>query len=533
MSLHNSDLFKGFAPSSQPSVFTGGSKFKSFRPNKKKERPVFGPVQGNFTPASPADLVTGKPRPTATATPTPSKPTLNIPTTQPTVAKPTVTTPSPTAPTTATPTPTIRGAVADRVGPSPRDALIERLTSAIGGIEAFDPAARFEELRAEKGLTAQGEVIGTVEQEIAKTNQLLGNLESNLKERTGDFVVPQSKFERILATERAPLIDQLSDLTTSLGVLESKFGRDEAEVITQIGLEEAKALRPLQTLATSIGLTADIATLFADDESRSREIAIVGLLSQGIDDPLQLFEFLNFDDDGNQVGDVSIGEIVDTIDLANSSDVEREALELDKLRAQIDKITDPLDRQLKEAQIGKLVAERAKIMQATSGAGAGGFDVGGATFTKTGRLTAQEEQKVQVLHSGLNLVAQVERLYYNAVGEEVESGTASRVKGIFRAISPIATDTNFNIYQRFLDSNRAPVAKGLKGEVGNLTEEEQKQALKSFPGKFSSPKEARAAFTEIRIQITDNLNTLGSFDGTPVFGVEDLEGDFESFITEE
>ena len=153
-------------------------------------------------------------------------------------------------------------------------------------------------------------------------------------------------------------------------------------------------------------------------------------------------------------------------------------------------------------------------------AGGGGgeiFSLGnqGIPFQARPDLTATEQQKITQLDSGLRLVDQIERLYNEAVGQEfggVGSGLVSRAKGISRSIlGGLGVQQNFKNYVDFLDSNRAPIAKGIKGEVGNLTAEEQKNALKSFPGRFSSPTEARVKFAEIRQTMTDNLDTLGNF----------------------
>lgn len=45
----------------------------------------------------------------------------------------------------------------------------------------------------------------------------------------------------------------------------------------------------------------------------SREAAIVGLISQGVTDPTQLYSTINFDNAGNQVGDITVDEINNVI----------------------------------------------------------------------------------------------------------------------------------------------------------------------------------------------------------------------------
>lgn len=198
---------------------------------------------------------------------------------------------------------------------------------------------------------------------------------------------------------------------------------------------------------------------------------------------------------------------------------------------------DPLDKQFKQAQIDNLNSQR--LERDRKSEGVGDFRLLGNEdfiFAERPNLTAQEKQKIQVLDEGLKFVDQVETLYKQAVGEEIGGTTGailSRGKGLSRFLGGlIGTQQGFSLYQEFLDSNRAKIAKGLKGEVGNLTENEQKNALKSFPGKFTSPDKAKNKFEEIRKQMIDNLSTLGQFTEEPQFGNGDLESDFNKFITQ-
>ena len=152
-----------------------------------------------------------------------------------------------------------------------------------------------------------------------------------------------------------------------------------------------------------------------------------------------------------------------------------------------------------------------------TGLGGGAPITGVPGFTPRANLTAKDKEKIGVISTGVKLVSQLEKLYNDAVGEEFSgfgSGVVSRIKGVKRAVgSVLGTNQKWTIYQNFIDSNRAGIAKGIKGEVGNLAKNEQENALKSFPNKFASPQEAKAAFDNIKTQMDDQLSSFGTVEG--------------------
>jgi hypothetical protein len=173
-----------------------------------------------------------------------------------------------------------------------------------------------------------------------------------------------------------------------------------------------------------------------------------------------------------------------------------------------------------EAETTKIKAETEKISKQIISStdkiilpkiGIGGNDI---KFIPSSTLTAQQKLKINTVVAGIDLMKKAEELYNEATGTEYQgfgSGVLARLKGLGRFGGAfIGISEKWQAYQNFLDSNRAPIAKGIKGEVGNLAEQEQKNALKSFPSIFSSPYEAKVAFDTIRSQALSNIKTLGS-----------------------
>lgn len=146
-----------------------------------------------------------------------------------------------------------------------------------------------------------------------------------------------------------------------------------------------------------------------------------------------------------------------------------------------------------------------------------GLDITGEdlTFKPRRKLSAKEQDIVRVVNKGTELTNEAEMLYAEATGKEYEgfgSGVIAKLKGLGRFFGKAAgTSQAWQAYKDYLDSNRAPIAKGIKGEVGNLTENEQENALKSFPGLGTSPKNAAQKFVQIRRELQSNLETFGEF----------------------
>lgn len=154
---------------------------------------------------------------------------------------------------------------------TPKDELISKLTSAVSSKTGFDPGARLQELQKERGVTQLKQTLSTFDQEIAKTNQFLDDLEKNITERTKGFLVSEPQRARIEASERSPLIDQLNKLSRSKGVAESSLSREQSDIMTLLGLEEQKAGSPLEGIMAELAGRGNIESLFAPAEAAARQ----------------------------------------------------------------------------------------------------------------------------------------------------------------------------------------------------------------------------------------------------------------------
>lgn len=56
------------------------------------------------------------------------------------------------------------------------------------------------------------------------------------------------------------------------------------------------------------------------ERQQTRERAIVGLMKQGVNDPLDIFDYVNYDDSGKLIGDISLDEVVGVIENVQKTD---------------------------------------------------------------------------------------------------------------------------------------------------------------------------------------------------------------------
>lgn len=228
----------------------------------------------------------------------------------------------------------------------------------------------------------------------------------------------------------------------------------------------------------------------------------------------KVLDFATLAPDAGITGDETFGEAVEKYRNSESYKRDEEMGELAIQQARLDIVK--TNEQIASERVNRAIALQ---KAAEEEAGDPPRVIDGGEFVARDDLTAQEQQKIQVYQTGIDLIDQIEKLYDEATGDEYEGlgqGAVAKGKGLVR-ISLGQFNPEWESYIRFLDSNRAPIAKGLKGEVGNLAEAEQKNALKSFPGRFTSPEAADKAFDEMRHQLRDGLDSLGEFASEPEF----------------
>lgn len=128
-----------------------------------------------------------------------------------------------------------------------------------------------------------------------KNNKTIANLESQKEEALANFDF-----------KLAQLID--SRVAEERQAAQQEF----ANAITMMELQEKQRKEKLAEQAPTI--------------QASREAAIFGLLKQGVEDPVEIADLINFDDKGKQIGDFSIEEITKTLEK-----VKQDKTEVDKI----------------------------------------------------------------------------------------------------------------------------------------------------------------------------------------------------------
>jgi len=149
---------------------------------------------------------------------------------------------------------------------TPYDSLIKQLTDAFAGRE--DQPTLLEEkkrLEEEKGVEAKREIVGTFEEEVAKTQTLLDELDEDITARTKEFLVSDPQRRRIEAAERAPITKEFGRLTRGLGVAEKGLERTKADILVELGLTEKERELPFDLLEREINIRTKIKDLVDKD----------------------------------------------------------------------------------------------------------------------------------------------------------------------------------------------------------------------------------------------------------------------------
>ncbi len=119
--------------------------------------------------------------------------------------------------------------------------------------------------------------------------------------------VEQSGLQRLtnLASEEAGKIAEAERARTNGEYTLFAKKRDE---VTALKKEKATTIEKLRTEAVKENQKIKDTTIRS-----SRDSAIAGLLQQGISDPSQMLDYLNFDQQGNRTGDFTIKEVTDSL----------------------------------------------------------------------------------------------------------------------------------------------------------------------------------------------------------------------------
>lgn len=305
-------------------------------------------------------------------------PTL-APTPSPIVQKPIVApTPAPMpTPAPIVPIPTkssIQDEIAKRAGETKtaKDEIIAKLTSALSTISGFDPVKRFEELRQEKGIKGLETKAGQYEEEATKTLTLLDELESDIKKRTGEYLVSEPQFRRVEAAERAPLLKQLDITQRGLTNVYSALERGEKGVTAQLELEALKAGIPFESLGKEMEAQKGVNELFKDTEMGNQQRAILEMMGQGKTSFTDIYESLK-----DVYPDINPKNLIDTVKAFRP---ETETKEVDGILYSVSKNADgsvavePLTKMSEKsaleqkkilAEIGKIEADTAKTRAET------------------------------------------------------------------------------------------------------------------------------------------------------------------------
>lgn len=111
------------------------------------------------------------------------------------------------------------------------------------------------------------------------------------------------------------------DAQEQSAIAEAKNAKSEKNYkIASLKLQRVEDLRK-EKIAQATKLADELAkennTMRENMIKQSREHSIAGLFSQGITDPAQILDMINYDEQGNMVGDITLKEIKDTLDIIN------------------------------------------------------------------------------------------------------------------------------------------------------------------------------------------------------------------------
>lgn len=136
--------------------------------------------------------------------------------------------------------------------------LNENLTKYANAPTLTEEKTRLEE---EKGVSKQKAIVGSFEDEVMKTQNLLDSLEEDITKRTQDYLVNESQRSRVYASEQAPLLKSLNISERGLTSAEKRLGATQSDILTELGLIEKEKSAPLDLLEREVNIRSKIKDL--------------------------------------------------------------------------------------------------------------------------------------------------------------------------------------------------------------------------------------------------------------------------------
>lgn len=393
---------------------------------------------------------------------------------------------------------------------------------------------RIQEEFKGRGVTAAG--VAPIQDEQLRRNAIRALSVSSLFEASrGNLLLAQQQIDRAVAQKFDPIKERYNAKINNLNlILQSPAYSlaDKNRAQKQLAIQQQQQ-REITKQEDNTKIAQAMAAVAVKLYSGDQRALLAAQRVQGLDaaDPLYLQKVYQLvgqyqsdpaemqkDLDQHLLAQGNLAKI--EMNLANFP-LERRKLEAELRKIESDESLEPLRREKLQADIATAWANAARIASEADTAVKNGDTVSladGGSFVPKGKLTADQKTLVSKTLTADKLVEQIEKLYYNAVGKESAgflSGFQARLKGLTRTVGiAVGASQEFTSYVNFVDSNLATIAKGLKGEVGTLTEGDAKRARASFPTRFSSPQEAKTSFDALKQQIRDNLEIYGDISDT-------------------
>lgn len=171
-----------------------------------------------------------------------------------------------------------------------REAMENELLNQLTGQMQAQPSLEslYTQFSTEAGIPALQQQVSGFRGSLARTQELLEQLEPNITERITPFEVTEGQRARMLASEQAPLTRQIGTLSRALGVSSEDLGMALGNVQQRLGFaasEQQRELEPLklrlqtmseQSARAVTGFTSDRQTqldFLMDELKRGRELS--------------------------------------------------------------------------------------------------------------------------------------------------------------------------------------------------------------------------------------------------------------------